>query len=301
MINHKIIKELEKFIIYLKTDTNPFRLSQSEYALSQIKRYKNKITLKNLDKLFEVEGIGKGTIERVKEILLTGTLKEITNTSNLVDVIGIGRMKAQEFIKMGINTVKMLKEKIKLKEIEVSDSILMGLKYFNKVKNNIPRKEMEEYDKYIDSIISNINSINNTKYEYLMCGSYRRGKDFCNDIDIVITNKDTKYGLNIVIDSIDKILDTISMGRTKFMGFSKLCNDIRRIDIRYVQYKYYHSAILYFTGSMELNRTMRQKAKSLGYKLSEYGLSINNKWVETYTEKDIFKMLNMNYIQPNKR
>ena len=53
---------------------------------------------------------------------------------------------------------------------------------------------------------------------------------------------------------------------------------------------------------------MRQVAKSLGYKLNEYGLfkekkdgtySVNP--VKVKTEKDIFKKLKLDYIEPHER
>ena len=91
---------------------------------------------------------------------------------------------------------------------------------------------------------------------------------------------------------------------TKYMGFSKYKNNpVRRIDIRYIPYSSYHSALLYFTGSGDLNKKMRQIAKNKGYKLSEYGLfklSDNSK-VKITSERDVFKILEMEYLPPRLR
>ena len=65
------------------------------------------------------------------------------------------------------------------------------------------------------------------------------------------------------------------------MGFciikqaGKKNNIARRIDIRFVPYDSYYSALLYFTGSAELNRKMRQIAKSMKLKLSDYKCKCN--------------------------
>ena len=87
------------------------------------------------------------------------------------------------------------------------------------------------------------------------------------------------------------------------MGFSKLKNNhIRRIDIRYIPYESYYYALLYFTGSMELNKKMREIAKSKKLKLSEYGLfDENDKKFKAKSERDIFKKLGLEYLHPRLR
>ena len=103
----------------------------------------------------------------------------------------------------------------------------------------------------------------------------------------------------IIIDDL-----TTDTSKTKYMGFSKLNdNHIRRIDIRFVPFQSYHSALLYFTGSFQLNRQMRQIAKKLGYKLNEYGLynKNNNEKLNTPDEKSIFNFLEMDYLNPINR
>ena len=92
--------------------------------------------------------------------------------------------------------------------------------------------------------------------------------------------------------------------KTKFMGFLKYKdNPIRRIDIRYVPIKYFISARLYFTGSALFNIKMRQRAKKLGYKLSEYGLTklSDGSPVKITSEEDFFTILKMSYLEPKYR
>ena len=87
------------------------------------------------------------------------------------------------------------------------------------------------------------------------------------------------------------------------MGICKLKNGLlRRIDIRYMPYDCYYSAILYFTGSKDFNKKMRQIALTMGYTLNEYGLyNQNGKPFTINSEKDIFDILNMEYLIPSKR
>ena len=87
------------------------------------------------------------------------------------------------------------------------------------------------------------------------------------------------------------------------MGIFKLKNNpYRRIDIRYVAYDSFYSAILYFTGSKDFNKKMRQLAVNMGYTLNEYGLyDETNKQILIHSEKNIFDALSMEYITPDKR
>jgi DNA polymerase/3'-5' exonuclease PolX len=98
------------------------------------------------------------------------------------------------------------------------------------------------------------------------------------------------------------IVDNITNNNvTKYMGFAKWENIIRRIDIRLIPYESIYPALVYFTGSYELNRIMRKQAKELGYKLNEYGLYKNDKFIYITSERELFKKLRMKYLKPMER
>ena len=346
-MNEIIVSEFERLIAFIQNESettnistiknkNIFRLKQLTRVLSILKKYPEKITKDNYMDLSEIDGIGKSSITRIKEILDHGTMMELgkfTDTrkekkkslNELEEIVGIGRAHAIELYDMGITSVKILKEKIKNKEIEVNDKILLGLKYYGKYKMDIPRNEMDMYYKFFQHLINKINKtldLNDTnKYIVEICGSYRREKTSSNDIDVLISKVGTtnfikkenhlerivrklktplKNNMNqpLLVDSMtDKKI------KTKYMGFSKLYdNYIRRIDIRFIPYDSYYSALLYFTGSGDLNRKMRQIAKKKGYKLSEYGLyDSNDNIIPVSSERDIFKKLDMEYLPPRLR
>ena len=349
MINDILISQFESLIAlireeideYKKTDikkaqVNQFRIKQLGVVLSILKKYPKEITLENMDELKEISGIGKGSLERIKEILSNGKLKELGSfvdvkkekrqaIENLEEIVGIGRSKALELVDRGITSVEMLQEKIKKKEIEVNDKILLGLKYYGKYKMNIPRSEMDQYNAVLKHLVKKVNKTlgltDKNEYVLEMCGSYRRQKAFSNDIDILISKKDTftnskkqnhlerfvnklkspmKHNNNkpLIIDSMtdNKII-------TKYMGFSSyLDNPPRRIDIRFVPYDSYAAALLYFTGSSQLNVRMREIAKKKNYKLSEYGLfQKDGTPIKVLSERDIFHALGMEFLTPNLR
>jgi len=203
-------------------------------------------------------------------------------------------------------------------KIELNDKVLLGLKYYKKYKQHIPREEIDQTYKFLKKIVNDINKEKKltakNKYCLEICGSYRREKEFSNDIDILLTKLGTKENIDCEphlvllvnkLKSIKFLVDdmTDKKIKTKYMGFGKFeDNPVRRIDIRFVPYTSYYSAVLYFTGSNILNQKMRRIAKKLGYKLSEYGLFlIEGKKIKVKSEKDIFKKLNMDYIEPKFR
>jgi DNA polymerase beta len=350
MINENIINEFEKLVSFIKNETdnflkkkdiknataNNFRIKQLKNVITILKKHSEKITLKNYLELKEINGIGTGTIQRIKEILETGKLSEldnfIENHSSFIEkdkiiaefesIIGVGHSIALDFYNKGITSIKMLKKKIKNNEIEVSEKVKLGLRYHGIYKTNIPRIEIDNIYKIIKTMIKRMNKSlkDNEKYIFEICGSYRREKSTSNDIDVLISKLDIKKEikinyLDLIVKELKKenkendnkplLVDDITDKNyeTKYMGFIKyLKNPIRRIDIRFVPYDSYYSALLYFTGSAELNKQMRIKAKIKDLKLSEYGLfkEDGNK-LKINSEEDIFKYLDMDYLEPKFR
>lgn len=337
VLNEIIILEFEKLIEQIKHEidnsvdkkekqVNSFRLRQIQNVLNIIKKYPTKI--KSGEELKEIKGVGKNSIDRINEILKKGKLKEIKlkkkskkeleYIENLEKVINIGRQKAIELVRdNNIKSIEELKEAHKSGKIILNDKILLGLKYFDKFKQNIPREEITKTELFLKEELLKIDK----ELFLIVCGSYRRLKKTSNDIDILIThpkiktlsqlkNSKINYLVEFVLHlkSIKFLKDDLTDKNytNKYMGFSKYKkNPIRRIDIRYVPTESYYSALLYFTGSGNFNKKMRELAISLGYKLNEYGLfkieDDKQIRVKVKSEKEIFYKLGMEYLDPEDR
>jgi len=349
--NQIIINEFEKLVKFIQFEidqskikkdvksitSNTFRLKQTKNILAIIKKYQNKLTLDNLKMFGELPGIGKGTLDRIKEILENGKLKELDNFSeelnendNLIkefeNIVGVGRSNALKFIEDGITSIDDLKSKIENGKYEVNDKIKLGIKYYGKFEGNIPRKEIDKVYKLIESIVKKMNKKykydENEKYIFEICGSYRRESPTSGDIDILFSKLDTtmndKDNINHLERFVKILKDPIKLNdnepllvdditdkhyETKYMGFAKYKeNPFRRIDIRYVPHDVYYSALLYFTGSATLNVNMRKIAEKMGLKLSEYGLTKEDgSKLPIESEYDIFKILKIEYLPPRLR
>lgn len=304
-MNNNIIDVLKQYLEKIKSEKAIiYKINAIANLIKIINIYPKEI--KNGEELKDIKGVGKGSIEKINEILKTGTLSYLNNNilSELTEVIGIGPSIANQLIqKYKIKSLDDLIKKVKKGEIEVNDKIKLGLKYVGKFKGNIPRQHIDDVQDYLKQFNSNI----------IICGSYRRGLDFSSDIDILLYNSqlltmdDVKKSnmLNDYVKLLTKnkfIVDNITNNNvTKYMGFAKWENVIRRIDIRLIPYESIYTALVYFTGSYELNRIMRKKAKELGYKLNEYGLYKNNELIHITSEKELFKKLGMKYLKPTER
>ncbi len=336
-MNQHLIKIFEQLINQTENDYTLnrnqglfFKLRNFKKALVQIKSYNKEIQCG--EEIAHLQGIGKGVITRINEILSKGNLDEIkTNKNNsqvkineinekknLQKITGIGPVKAEKLFNDNI-TLKIILQKYKENpENEFFDNFthhqMIGIKYFEDIENRIPRNEIESIETYIKKLNKKIDS----KLQVTVCGSYRRKKSDCGDIDVIITHpsiieendlKKCEF-LNEIIKHMKKskflVDDLTYKGNTKYMGLCKIQKYARRIDIRLIPLDCYGSALLYFTGSGDFNKNMRKYALKKNMTLNEYGLfHYKNKLkydkIQTSSEKDIFDKLGLDYVEPEDR
>lgn len=342
--NQKIIEQFQLLIKQMKaaylhsqlendtkeSTTNQFRIKATTQALSIIKKFNFEI--RDISDIKGTPGLGKGSLDRIQEILETGELSElkktkstqqIDNIQELESVIGIGDKTAKKLIQeKKIRSIIELKKAIKSGKIEVSKQIKLGLKYHGIVQRDIPRDEVKKIEEYLKQRAKIIDP----KLKIVICGSYRRGKKLVGDIDVLLHHPDfteraqtknpQKYDLEpfleILISELTEdgfLLDNLTDKdyKVKYMGFCRYKNNpIRRIDIRLAAQENLPAMMLYYTGPYELNTAMRIAAKQLNMHLNEYGLfkvkrDGTKKLVEVNTEKHIFDLLHMKYLTPKQR
>jgi DNA polymerase beta len=214
-------------------------------------------------------------------------------------------------------------EEMSLNLHDMTHHQLVGLKYFHDINERIPRKEMAKLESKLDILVTKFDSDLDTT----VCGSYRRGNLDSGDIDVLITHRKlateediaehgTKYLINVIkyLTEHGLLVDHLtSHGTTKYMGICRLNNNHkgRRIDIRFVARNDYAPALLYFTGSKTFNQLIRGEALKKGYTINEYGIyklrKMSGKYIKkaekcvVHTEKDIFDLVGMKYLDPEER
>jgi len=222
------------------------------------------------------------------------------NLSDFLDISGVGPKKAKELVEKGFTSIESLRQSKGLDEL-LNDKQLIGLKYYEDILERIPREEIDEHNSYMKSVLQRIDP----SAEMTIAGSYRRRQVDSGDIDVLLKGTPTLY--KEFIETLEKegyLHETLAKGPKKYNGMGKLpnCLTFRRIDIMITKPKEYPFAILYFTGSKDLNTLMRQHALEKGYTMNEYSLKhVEDKSVvdhEFKVEKDIFNYLEYPYIEP---
>jgi DNA polymerase/3'-5' exonuclease PolX len=325
-MNSTIIDALRKLVADIERENecledekeitkNRFRIRSFKEGIRKIGKLGKEI--RSAEDLVGVAGIGEGIRKRVAEIIATGSLHEqpkcVPDSEGeepfkIQDIIGIGPKLALTLRKEhGIVSAEGLKEAVEKGTVAVPHAVSIGLKYhFGPVfyRGGIPRPEMDQ----IASAIQQAASV--SKVTAMICGSYRRQSPTSNDIDVLVFgSKGLKKIVNhliqtgFLLDHMTHHLETLS---TKYMGLCVSPTDptvARRIDIRNIPSKSAATAMLYFTGPADFNRRMRQKAKEMGYKLSEYAITqlSTGMRIDVNTEEEVFSLLNEPYIAPKDR
>ena len=256
--------------------------------------------------------------DNTEEDLKIMSLKEFTS------IHGVGPKRANKWWDLGYRTLDDIPIEICTKSQKVA------MKHRDELNKKIPRAEIEHFElilrKWLD-VLDNQNEF--TVMKMTICGSYRRGKVESGDIDILLSvddndDEETKKNLRDYIltcpNNIEDIsfeyphnmrhisnnemfTDILACGMKKTLAVGKLNKGIhRRIDIQIVELSKYPYAILYFTGSKEHNIKMRNAALNRGWTLNEYRmLDDNDREIPAKTERDIFDLLELKYLEPSER
>ena len=315
--NEEFINVLEQLATIMQKQGEPFRARAYQKAQETIMTFPGEIT--SASQLNGLPAIGKTILSKLEEYQNSGTLaileREKNNPLNvLTNIYGVGPKKAKDLINNGLDSIEKIQA---LSQAELNKVFnknqLKGIQYYDDINQKIPRAEIVEFEKEFHKVMNQCCQEKGNKFEIV--GSYRRGKDFSGDIDVIITNEDDKKQVfDKFIDALKEkgILEyTFSKGPTKSLTMCRLTPEskiARRVDFLYTSPQEYPFALLYFTGSKIFNTVMRQRAQSMGFTLNEHGISHMKGGVkgakvnhEFKKEKDIFDFLNMAYKNPNER
>lgn len=278
--------------------TNSEKVTQSKLnALELTENMKEKI-----DKLMHTRSRSKSvkrvTSSKAKKINHDELLNDLTN------FMGIGKERAKQLIKEGLENINQLHMKKWLNKLPNETQLF--LKY--KPVDHIPHEELCK----IVIIISKID-IPKAKVEFV--GSFRRKKVFSSDLDVMLISSDEHiiekylhtlqkhfqaYPYSKGLDKLSIIIDTSDMKDVHLKAKSE--SKTIKLDVFRVPPDEYVPMLLYSTGSKLFNIRMRGKAKRKGMLLNQRGLFKDGKKIEDLNnEKAYFDILDMNYLAPEDR
>ncbi|XP_029000554.1 DNA polymerase lambda [Betta splendens] len=291
-------------------------------AVNSLKSYHKPIT--SYQEACQIPGIGKRMADKIDEIMESGHLRKLDHIGEDVPVLelftniwGAGFKTAQLWYQQGFRTLEDIRTKACL-----SNTQKIGLKYYEDFLDRMPREEAAAIEKVVKDAAQAIDP----GLVAITCGSYRRGKATCGDVDVLITHPDGQSHKGIFSQLLQRLHDSgfltddlVSQEdngeQKKYMGVCCLPGSHhrhRRLDIIVVPYNEFACALMYFTGSAHFNRSMRAMAKTKKMSLSEHSLNkdvVRQGTLKVYggiplptpTEKDVFSLLGIPFRPPHER
>ena len=143
---------------------------------------------------------------------------------------------------------------------------------------------------------------------YVIGGSYRRGKWWCNDIDLLIPvrSPEEAEGMRERLKQLGWKKRTTFFNDSTFghLLYKKIGDKLLCLDVFFVYPGCMGNALLFTTGSKEFNDTLRANVISMGYSWAHpphFERIIDSTNLCFDSEKAAFDFLNMEYIVPKHR
>lgn len=311
-----IIAELDTLVKKETIEKSTFKVRAYQKVIKQLKNVERVNSWKDLE---GISGIGEKIREKIEEIFKTGKLRSAEKArtkhnlqiyDDLMKIHGVGATKAKQLVEEhNVSSIEDLKNKLEENADILNNKQKIGLKYYEDINLKIPRKEMEQHESYLLDTLGDLDK----DIQITIVGSYRRKVKESGDIDVLVTLKrktTSKERSELMCQIIEKlknenyIKSSLALGDKKYMGIVKLKRKryARRMDILITSQEEYPFAVLYFTGSQELNIIMRKDAIEMGYRLNEYSLlDKKEKSIILKSEEEIFNKLGYKFIPPENR
>ncbi|KAM9454308.1 DNA polymerase lambda [Clarias gariepinus] len=320
--NKHLTDKLEQLAkAYTHTGDKWRALSYSK-AINALKSHPKSIS--SYEEACKIPGIGKSMADKIMEIMESGHLRKLDNLGESVSVLetftniwGVGAKTAQLWYQQGFRTLEDIRTKATL-----THTLRIGLKHYDDFLDRMPRSEAAAIEKTVREAAHSVNP----ELLVVACGSYRRGKPTCGDVDVLITHPDG-HSHKGIFSKVLQILhqsgfltdDLVSHEENgeqkKYMGVCILPGPgqrHRRLDVIVVPHDEFACALLYFTGSAHFNRSMRALAKTKAMSLSEHSLNsgvvrersvkvVPGLALSTPTERAVFEHLGIPYREPHER
>jgi DNA polymerase (family 10) len=261
-------------------------------------------------KLAEMPGVGKSSLAKIEEFIKTG---KITAHQELLKKIPQTLLELLKIPGVGPKGVKAVYENLKVTTIAelkavIENGKLATLPGFGDKKAAIIAKGIEFLAKSTGRIrldqafeaaniaIKFLKSLPGVK-KIQPAGSLRRFAETIGDVDILVAAKDGKKIIDAFVGA-EFVQEVIAAGDTKGSAIIKTSSCPVHVDVRVVPDKSFGSAWQYFTGSKQHNVRLREIAVKAKLKLNEYGLFRGKKMIAGATERDVYKKLRLDYVEP---
>ena len=311
--NGEIADRFSRYATLLEIQgANPFRIRAYRNAARTILNYGESMEsmLRKGEDPDDLPGIGKDLADKIREIVETGHLSALEELERSMpgDLVELTTLPG-----LGAKRVKILYETLGIEHMEdlakaartgkLKDLPGFGakteaniLKEIDKHRQSTDRINIHEAEELAEPLVDYLKKVDGVK-QVTVAGSYRRRRDTVGDLDILVTCK-TGTGAMNAFTTYDEVADIVSKGTTRS---TVILRSGLQVDLRVVPEASYGAALHYFTGSKAHNIAIRKMAQDRGLKLNEYGAFKGDKRVAGRTEKEIFALVGLPYIEPELR
>ncbi len=280
-----------------------------------------------------VKGIGQSIAEKIEELIKTGKIKYHEQLVKKVpksiiifsSIPGVGPKTAKKlYEKLRAKNIVELKEKLqsessyKYFKPKTRAKIIDGISIQSQIGGRMLLSSAEIIATDILETLKRYPEIENTD----LVGSLRRMKETIGDIDIVASpkNENKPFRSEISESVINKFCKEKFIKKIVNRGDTKAAiihTNGTHIDLEILPKEEYGSLLQHFTGSKDHNIALRTYADKNGFSISEHGIKkLNNnpefvkyklqikpaiKNIKCKTEKEVYKTLKMDYIEPEMR
>lgn len=312
-----ILKDIAVFLELKGENSFKIRAYQSG-ALALERLEENFDTIVQEGKIASLQGIGQALALKIETLYHEGQLPFYDNLKasiapgliEFLEIPGLGGKKVKHIHDaLGIETIEALKVACESGAIEALDGF--GAKSAEKILSGIANREA--YGKrhlwwsvqgFVQDIVKGLEAQPLVK-RASVAGSFRRRLETVGDLDFIVAS-DTPGPIMDWFTQIEGVKEITAKGETK--SSVRFENGIQA-DLRIVSEQVFVFALHHFTGSKDHNVMMRQRALSMGYHLSEWGIfdkdSEENIPIDAVkdieTEADLFKFFGLEMIEPELR
>lgn len=270
------------------------------------------------DKLETIPGIGATLKDKITTLVTTGKLpfheelraKMPPGLIQLLRLPGVGPKKVKTlYDKLGIDSLDKLKAACEAGQVaelagfgaKTQEKILQGLAFAGESGQRVRLDQAMLVADEIAGVLRKVKGVRRLQ----VCGSIRRCRETCKDIDLLAVADDPP-ALMAAFVALPIARQVVGHGETKSsIVASTFTKSGRRLtvncDLRVVREEEFPFALNYFTGSKDHNVAMRQRAIQRGLKLNEYELAGPNKRVHAKDEAALYKALDLDYVPPELR
>ncbi|NWQ60547.1 DPOLL polymerase, partial [Neopipo cinnamomea] len=199
--NQCITEKLEVLAKAYSVQGDKWRALGYTKAINALKSYHKPVT--SYQEACKIPGIGKRMAEKILEILESGHLRKLDHISESVPVLelfsniwGAGVKTAQTWYQQGFRTLDDIRTKATLTSQQA-----VGLKHYTDFLERMPREEAAQIEQTVRQAALALKP----GLVCVACGSYRRGKPTCGDVDVLVTHPDGQSHRGVF----NKLLDSL--------------------------------------------------------------------------------------------